>query len=526
MHKGLTLFLGFIISFLSIGSSASTIAQTNGVKITAFYDVTDTLSIENIRQKVSNPIQYFKSINRFSRTGTYWLYLSPKDNNTWVLIFRKKIASIEVYPYPFTTPDTYGGLMVNNRLKALPGSDVTLDPGHKAFLVKIQVRTKSELPADEIKLVSAAQYQQRQRNDNFIQGLIQGALWLMILYSLLLYSRLKQKKYLFYVFYILFNSFFILSMVDYMEVYLFPDNYRLNLLFGTFQILGVFFYTIFLRLLFLEYCPLYTKTIDRRYFLPFCYFILVSSLVISPIIFYRLDLFYKIRGMLNMLDGVVAIFVFIYFRKGLGRFLRIIVAGSAAMIVGGILSVLDTLHSNPDILSYEAGLVIELILFTYSLGQQHVGLIEDKYEALLVHDRLKQALEEKNRELVYLAMRLSASNSPTGAIRSETDTPDQSFNSKPGESDNINLNDNSWKEFEKHFNETHPDFYRLLLERYPELTTNEIKLSALLKLNLNTKEIARITDRSPRSIEVMRSRIRQKMELTRDENLVQVLMRF
>jgi DNA-binding CsgD family transcriptional regulator len=404
----------------------------------------------------------------------------------------------------------------------LPGSDVILDSGNKTFLIRIQVRTKQVLPAREITLVSATQYRHQQNKNHLIQGAIQGALWLMILYSLLLYASLKQRKYLFYVFYILFNSLFILSMVDYAEVFLFPGNYNLNLLFGTFQIFGVFFYTIFLRLLFLEYCPIYTKSIDRMLFLPFCYFILISSLLISPVIFYRLDLFYKLRGILNMLDGVIAIVGFVYFRKGLGHFLRIIVVGSAAMILGGIFSVLDTFHSNPDVLSYEVGLVVELILFTYTLGQQHVRLIEDKYEALLIHDRLKQELEEKNRELVYLAVRLSANNSPTGVIKTDVNTAVHTSNPASEETDS--LDNNSWKEFEIHFNETHPDFYKLLMAQYPELTPNEIKLCALLKLNLNTKEIANITQRSQKSIEVMRSRIRQKMKLSREATLVQVLM--
>jgi DNA-binding CsgD family transcriptional regulator len=83
--------------------------------------------------------------------------------------------------------------------------------------------------------------------------------------------------------------------------------------------------------------------------------------------------------------------------------------------------------------------------------------------------------------------------------------------------------DNLWKEFEVHFNQTHPGFYKILTNKYPELTQNEVRLCAFLKLNLNTKEIAQITQKTPRSIEVMRSRIRQKMDLERDVNIGQML---
>jgi DNA-binding CsgD family transcriptional regulator len=80
-----------------------------------------------------------------------------------------------------------------------------------------------------------------------------------------------------------------------------------------------------------------------------------------------------------------------------------------------------------------------------------------------------------------------------------------------------------WKDFEKHFNETHPGFYRVLTDRYPSLTASEIRLCAFLKLHLNTKEIAMITQKSVHSLETMRSRIRQKMNIKRDASITWVL---
>jgi DNA-binding CsgD family transcriptional regulator len=57
------------------------------------------------------------------------------------------------------------------------------------------------------------------------------------------------------------------------------------------------------------------------------------------------------------------------------------------------------------------------------------------------------------------------------------------------------------------------------------LSATEIKIAALLKLNLTTKEIAAITFKSDGGIKITRYRLRKKLALTSDENLVPFLMK-
>lgn len=84
--------------------------------------------------------------------------------------------------------------------------------------------------------------------------------------------------------------------------------------------------------------------------------------------------------------------------------------------------------------------------------------------------------------------------------------------------------DTSWTEFETRFNEVHKSFYAILQEKFPELTPNERKLCAFLKLNMSSKEISAITNQTIRSIDVARTRLRKKLELTNsDVNLVDFL---
>jgi DNA-binding CsgD family transcriptional regulator len=86
----------------------------------------------------------------------------------------------------------------------------------------------------------------------------------------------------------------------------------------------------------------------------------------------------------------------------------------------------------------------------------------------------------------------------------------------------IQMNQNTMEDFEKYFIEVHPEFFSRLKQRYPELTPAEQKVCALLRLNLNSKEIASLTHKTTRSVETIRTTIRKKMGLDK-ENLYEVI---
>ncbi|NCA85196.1 MAG: tetratricopeptide repeat protein [Clostridia bacterium] len=77
-----------------------------------------------------------------------------------------------------------------------------------------------------------------------------------------------------------------------------------------------------------------------------------------------------------------------------------------------------------------------------------------------------------------------------------------------------------WKEFELRFQEVHSDFYSKLNELFPNLTPNELKLCAFLRLNMSTKDIAAITFLSVNGINIARHRLRKKLNIDKDENLI------
>lgn len=84
----------------------------------------------------------------------------------------------------------------------------------------------------------------------------------------------------------------------------------------------------------------------------------------------------------------------------------------------------------------------------------------------------------------------------------------------------------AWEEFELRFQQVHEDFYKKLNEIHPSLSMNDRRLCAFLKLNLTTKEISSITGQSNRSIEVARTRLRKKLNLTNSEtSLIEFISR-
>lgn len=81
----------------------------------------------------------------------------------------------------------------------------------------------------------------------------------------------------------------------------------------------------------------------------------------------------------------------------------------------------------------------------------------------------------------------------------------------------------SWLEFEHRFNEVNNQFYVKLNNQFPNLSPNEVRLCALLRLNMSTKEISSITHQSIQSITMARYRLRKKLQLNTNVNLVTFL---
>lgn len=89
------------------------------------------------------------------------------------------------------------------------------------------------------------------------------------------------------------------------------------------------------------------------------------------------------------------------------------------------------------------------------------------------------------------------------------------------------LNDQAgWLQFETYFNGAHRHFMDRLQHQYDDLTTGDLRICCLLRMNLSTKEIASLLNISVRAVELRRYRLRKRLGLEGETNLVEFLMKF
>ena len=84
--------------------------------------------------------------------------------------------------------------------------------------------------------------------------------------------------------------------------------------------------------------------------------------------------------------------------------------------------------------------------------------------------------------------------------------------------------DETWEQFEFHFDQVHENFLKRLREKYNMLTPKDQRLCAYLRMNLTTKEIAPLMNISVRGVEISRYRLRKKLDVDSDTNLIEFMM--
>ncbi|MFB9053970.1 triple tyrosine motif-containing protein [Formosa undariae] len=162
-------------------------------------------------------------------------------------------------------------------------------------------------------------------------------------------------------------------------------------------------------------------------------------------------------------------------------------------------------------------------------NQRKLVLIELENKQQLMrfnHDKLLQDIENKNRELGLSTMALIKKNELLNSLKNELLKVEDTKHIKPIIKiidSNIN-NTDDWQVFEEAFNNADKDFLKKIKSIHPELTSNDLRLCAYLRLNLASKEIAPLLNISPRSVEVKRYRLRKKMNLPHESNLTDYIL--
>jgi ligand-binding sensor domain-containing protein/DNA-binding CsgD family transcriptional regulator len=158
----------------------------------------------------------------------------------------------------------------------------------------------------------------------------------------------------------------------------------------------------------------------------------------------------------------------------------------------------------------------------------------DKEIVKLKNEKLEAEIQHKNTELASVAMHLVQKGEMLAKIKEQMEhLKKNQSNTKDAEdlkkiirvlSDEDKI-DKQWEQFSRHFDNVHSDFLSTLKNKYPSLSANELKLSAYLRMNLTSKEMAQLMNISVRGIEISRYRLRKKLGIPTDTNLFDFLTR-
>ena len=176
-------------------------------------------------------------------------------------------------------------------------------------------------------------------------------------------------------------------------------------------------------------------------------------------------------------------------------------------------------------------LIILLIIILYVLRlQSHKKITEIRLEnTRLVQQKMGITLEYKQKELENLALYIMQKNefleqikSDMGSLKKTVETEQQTKIKTISLKITQSLRKNKdLEKLQERIDNVHAEFLNKLTVKFPDLTEKEKRLCALLKLNFSSKEISSLNNISENAVMMARYRLRKKMNVTNDENLVE-----
>ena len=160
----------------------------------------------------------------------------------------------------------------------------------------------------------------------------------------------------------------------------------------------------------------------------------------------------------------------------------------------------------------------------------------DRQEKLITemkNEKLQNELTYKSKELANAAMMIINQEELLNKLKKEIQENVRSGRINRSHGANLvklidsNLSgEDEWALFQENFDLIHENFFRKLTEQYPTLTPGDLRLCALLRLNYSSKEIAKMLNLTLRGVEAARYRLRKKLNLDEEENLVSFVINF
>jgi len=179
--------------------------------------------------------------------------------------------------------------------------------------------------------------------------------------------------------------------------------------------------------------------------------------------------------------------------------------------------------------------IVAIIIFRTQrsgFNRRHAQVKKDLERARQIEEELKRTLHIKDKEITSYTMNFIRKNElleelgeKIAHLKGKLPASSKELNSILNLVQNNSI-DKDWDDFKKIFENVHQDFFGKLLRQYPDLSPNELKLCALVYMNLSIKEMASLMGISPDSVKTSRYRLRKKLGLTQDQNLSEFIINY
>ncbi len=144
----------------------------------------------------------------------------------------------------------------------------------------------------------------------------------------------------------------------------------------------------------------------------------------------------------------------------------------------------------------------------------------------LKNEQLEKDYKSKSSELAASTMSIIKKNELLTQIKEQLSAINDKTSIKPVIKiiDRSLSHNENWEMFKEAFDNADSEFFKNLKSKHPNLSPNDLKLCAYLRLNLSSKEVSQLINISPRSVEVKRYRLRKKLNLDSNENLADYIL--
>lgn len=176
-----------------------------------------------------------------------------------------------------------------------------------------------------------------------------------------------------------------------------------------------------------------------------------------------------------------------------------------------------TLRFTLIIVALVSGIII--LLFIYFSYRAHAK--KEQHIQELKEEKLRDELEQRKQNLLEYTRQLTERSELAESLKTQLDALLEKNEVKESLrykaivklSNAVILTDEDWINFKKQFENVYEGFFVKLRDTYPDLSTGDIRLAALLKLRLSQDEISRMMGISVDGVKKAGSRLKKKLNL-------------